>query len=134
MIKLKNSVFKLVKNEKININCVKTEDAIKIHSNKMNMFVVIRDIIEISKSGRILEAKNEARIILEFWKDTKSQHQRKFLNECFNFIFYCASDWRSFLTTLIANNIGLLNTSNLIGGYNKWLELSDPIEEARNLI
>ena len=131
MIKLKNSFFKLVKNEKININCVKTEDAIKIHSNKMNMFVGIIDIIEITKSGRILGAKHVPRVILEFWKDTKSQHQRKFLNECFNFIFYCASEWRSFLTTLIANNIGLLNTSNLIGGYNKWLELSDPIEEAR---
>ena len=29
MIILKNSVFKLVENAKININCVKTEDAIK---------------------------------------------------------------------------------------------------------
>ncbi len=124
MIKLKNSVFKLVKNSKININYVKTEYAIKIHSNKMNMFADIRDIIEIKKSGRILGAKHIARVILEFWKDTKSQHQRKFLNECFNFIFYCASDWRSFLITLIANNIGLLNTCNLIGGCNKWLELS----------
>ena len=131
MINLKNSVFKIVKNEKIKINCVKTEDAIKIHSNKMNMFVDIRYIIEITKSGWILGAKHIPRVILEFWKDTKSQHQRKFLNECFNFIFYFASDWRSFLTTLIANNIGLLNTSNLIDGYNKWLEVSDPIEEAR---
>ena len=131
MIKLKNSVFKLVKNEKINIYCVKTEDAIKIHSNKMNMFVDIRDIIEITKSGRILGAKHVPRVILEFWKDTKSQRHRKFLNECFNFILYCASNWRSFLTTLIANKISLLNTSKLIGDYNKWLELSDPIEEAR---
>jgi rhodanese-related sulfurtransferase len=97
----------------------------------MNMFVDIKDIIEITKSDRILGAKYVPRVILEFWKDTKSQHHRKFLNEYFNFIFYCASDWHSFLTTLIANNIGLLNTSNLIGGYNKWLELSDPIEEAR---
>ena len=131
MIKLKNSVFKLVKNEKININYVKTEDAIKVHSNKMNMFVGIRDIIEIKKSDRILRARHVPRVILEFWEDTKSQHQRKFSNDCFNFIFYCASERRSFLTTLIANNIGLLNTSNLMGGYNKWLELSDPIEEAR---
>ena len=131
MIKLNNFVFKLVKNEKININCVKTEDAIKIHSNKMNMFVYIRQIIEITKYDRILGAKLVPRVILEFWKDNKSQHQRKFLNECFNFIFYYASEWRSFLTTLIASNIDLLNTSNLIGSYNKWLELSDPIEEVR---
>ena len=131
MINLKNSFFKLVENAKININCVKTEDAIKIHSNKMNMFVDIRDIIEITKSGRILGAKHVPRVILEFWKGTKRQHQRKFLNESFNFIFYCASGWSSFLTTLIAKNMGLLHTSNLIGGYNNWLELSDPIEETR---
>ena len=131
MIKLKNSVFKLVKNEKININCVKTEDAIKIHFNKMNMFVDIRDIIEITKSGRILGAKHVPRVILEFWKDNKSQRQRKFLNVFLNFTFYCASDWRSFLTTRIANNISLLITSNLIGGYNKWLELNDTIEETK---
>ena len=131
MINLKNSVFKLVENAKININCVKTEEAIKIHSNKMNMFVDIRDIIEITKSGRILGDKHVPRVILEFWKDTKSQHQKKFLNECFIFIFYCASDWRSFLTTRIANNISLLITSNLIGGYNKWLELNDTIEETK---
>ena len=131
MIKLRNSVFKLVKNEIINIICVKTEDAIKIHSNKMNMFVSIIDIIEITKSGQILGAKHVPRDILEFCKDNKSQHQSKFLNECFNFMFYCASDWRSFLTTLIANNVGLLNKSNLIGGYNKWLKLIDPIEECR---
>ena len=131
MIKLKNSVFKLVKNKKFNINCVKPEDAIKIHSNKMNIFVDIRVIIEITKSDLILGAKHISRIILEFWIDTKSQHQGKFLYERFNFILYCASNWRSFLTTLIANNISLLNTSNLIGGYNKWLELINPIEEAR---
>jgi len=97
----------------------------------MKMFVDIRDIIEITKSNRILGTKHVPRVILEFWKYTKSQHQRKFINECFNFIFYSTSEWRSFLNTLIANNIGFLNTSKLIGGYDKWLELSDPIEEAR---
>ena len=48
MINLKNYVFKLFENAKIYINCVKTEDAIKIHSDKMKMFADIRDIREIS--------------------------------------------------------------------------------------
>ena len=131
MINLKNSVFKLVENAKININCVKTEDAIKIHSNKLNTFVEIKDNRELTKYGRILESKHIPIIILEFFINTKSQYQKKFLNESFNFTFYCHSDWRSALATLVANNIGLLNISNLIGGYNRWLELDDPIEEAR---
>ena len=65
MINLKNSVFKLVENAKIKINCVKTEDAIKIRSNKMNTFVDIRDIKDITKYGRILGASYVQRIILE---------------------------------------------------------------------
>ena len=124
MINLKNSVFKIVENAKININCVKTEDAIEIHSNKMNSFEDIRDIREITKYGRVLESKYVLSVILEFWIDTKSQYPKKFLNESFNLSYYCASDWRSALATLIANSICLLNTSNLIVGYNRWLKLS----------
>ena len=131
MINLKNSVFKLVENAKIDINCLKTEDAIKIHYDKMNIFADIRDIREISKDGLILGYKNVPSVILEFWIDIKVQYKKKFLNESFNFTFYCASDWRSALATLAANNIGLLNTSHLIGGYNRWLELKGPIEQTR---
>ena len=131
MINFKNFVFKLVENAKININCVKTDDAIELHFNKMNTFVEIRDIREITKYGRILGSKYLPRVILEFWIDTKSHYQKKFLNESFNFTFYCASDWRSALATLVANSISLLNTSNLIVGYNRWLKLIGPIEEAR---
>ena len=131
MINLKNSVFKLVENAKININCVKTEDAIEIYSNKMNKFVDIRNIREISKYGWILGYKQVPSVILKFWIDIKGQYQREFLNESFNFTFYCASDWGSALATLAANNAGLLNTPIQKGGYNRWLKLNDPIEEAR---
>ena len=131
MINLKNSVFKLVENAKININYVKTEDAIKIQSYKINMFADIRDIREISKDGRILGYKHVPSVILEFWIDIKGQFQKKFLNESFNFTFYCTSDCRPALATLVANSIGLLNTSNVIVGYNRWLKLNGPIEEAR---
>ena len=131
MIKLKNSVFKLVKNEKSKISCIESEDAIKTHSIKKNMFIDIRDIRELKKSGRILGAKHVPRGLLEFWIDPNSPYHKKFFNENFNFIFYCASDWRSALATLAANKIGLLNTSYLIGGYNRWLELNGPIEKAR---
>ena len=130
MKNLKNSVFKLVDKSKININCVKKEDAIKIHSDIINMFADMRDIREISKDSRILGYKHVPSVILEFWINTKSQYQKKFLNESFNFTFYYASDWRSALATLVANSIGLLNTPYQKGGYNGWLELNDPIEEA----
>ena len=119
MINLKNSVFKLVENAKININFLKTEDAIKIHYDKMNIFADIRDIREIKKYGRILGSKHVPSVILEFWIAIKGQYQKKFLNESFNFTIYFATDWLSVLATLVANSIGLLNTPNQKSGYNK---------------
>ena len=44
-----------------------------------------------------------------------------------NFIFYCASEWRLFVARLTINNIEVLNTFHLIGVYNKWPELKEPI-------
>ena len=131
MIKTKNYFFQLVENVKINITCVKTENDIKIHSNTMNKCADIKDVREITKSGRILKAKHLLIVMLEFWIDNKSQYYEKFLNKSFNFIFNCPSEWGSALANLAANNVGLLNTSKLVGSYNKWLELNDPIEEAR---
>ena len=97
----------------------------------MNMLVDIKDFREITKSGQILGYKQIPSVILEFWIDIKGYYQKKFLNESFNFTIYFATDWLSVLATLVANSIGLLNTPNQKSGYNKWLELNEPIEEAR---
>ena len=131
MIKLKNSVMKLVKNAKKQINNLEVDDAIDMHSDTSNLFIDVRDIREIQKTGRILGAKHVPRCMLEFWIDPKSPYHKTFFDKDYHFVFYCASDWRSALATLTANEIGLLNTSHLIGGFNKWIEKKGPIEEPR---
>ena len=131
MIKVKNSVKELVESAKKQINNLEVIDAIKIHSDKTNLFIDVRDIREIQKTGRILRAKHVPRGMLEFWIDPESPYHKKFFNDNYHFIFYCASDWRSALATLSANEIGLLNTSHLVGGFNKWLKERGPIEEPR---
>ena len=131
MIKIKTSAIKLVENAKIQINNLEVSEAIKMHSKKTNLFIDVRDIREIQKYGRILGAKHVPRCMLEFWIDPKSPYHKKFFNGNYHFIFYCASDWRSALATLSANEIGLLNTSHLVGGFNKWLEENGPIEKPR---
>ena len=131
MIKVKNSVFKIVENAKKQIINLKVDDAIKMHSIKTNLFIDVRDIREIQKTGRILGAKHVPRCMLEFWIDPQSPYHKKFFNDNYHFVFYCASDWRSALATLSANEIGLLNTSHLVGGFNKWLENNGPIEKPR---
>ena len=131
MIKLKTSVMKLVDNAKKQINNLEVSNAIKIHPIKTNLFIDVRDIREIQKSGRILGAKHVPRCMLEFWVDSESPYHKKIFNDNYHFIFYCASDWRSALATLSANEIGLLNTSHLVGGFNEWLEKNGPIEKPR---
>ena len=131
MIKVKNSVFKIVENAKKQIINLKVDDAIKMHSIKTNLFIDVRDIREIQKTGRILGAKHVPRCMLEFWIDPQSPYHKKFFNDNYHFVFYCASDWRSALATLSANEIGLLNTSHLVGGFNKWLEKKGPIQKPR---
>ena len=131
MIKLKNPVMKLVENAKKQIKNLEVNDAIKLHSNTNNLFIDVRDIREIQKSGRILGAKHVPRCMLEFWIDPQCPYHKEFFNDDYHFIFYCASDWRSALATLTANEVGLLNTSHLLGGFNKWVEERGPIEDPR---
>ena len=131
MIKVKISVRELVESAKIKIDNLEVSDAIKMHSDKTNLFIDVRDIREIKKTGRIFGAKHVPRCMLEFWIDPESPYHKKFFNDNYHFILYCAFDWRSALATLSANEIGLLNTSYLIGGFNKWLEEKGPIEAPR---
>ena len=131
MIKIKTSVTKLVESAKKKINNLEVSDAIKMHSKKTNLFIDVRDIREIQKYGRILGAKHVPRCMLEFWIDPESPYHKKFFNDDYHFIFYCASDWRSALATVSANEIGLLNTSHLVGGFNKWLDENGPIAKPR---
>ena len=128
MIKLKNSVKDLIVKAKKSIRNLTAEDAIKLHVDKNNLFIDLRDIREITKSGRILGAKHVPRGMLEFWIDPNSPYHKEFFNQNFHFIFYCASGWRSALSTEAANNIGLLNTSHMLGGFSRWVELNGPIE------
>jgi rhodanese-related sulfurtransferase len=128
MIKLKNSVNDLIIKAKKSIRHLTAEEAVKLHVDKNNLFIDLRDIREISKSGRILGAKHVPRGMLEFWIDPNSPYHKAFFNHDFHFIFYCASDWRSALSTETANNIGLLNTSHMLGGFSRWVELNGPIE------
>ena len=131
MIKVKTSVMELVESAKKQINNLEVSEAIKMHSNKTNLFVDVRDVREIQKSGRIFGAKHVPRCMLEFWIDPESPYHKQFFNDNYHFIFYCASDWRSALATLSAKEIGLLNTSHLVGGFNRWLEEKGPIEEPK---
>ena len=131
MVKLKSFVYDLIENAKKKNSQLEVKEAIKIHFNKINFFINISGIGKIKKSGCFLDTKHIQRNILEFWIEPINRYFSEFFNKNFNFLFYYALNWHATLAMLTANNIELLNTSYLIGCYNKWLELEDPIQEAR---
>ena len=119
----------LVESAKKQINNLEVSDAIKMHSNRTNLFIDVRDIREIQKSGRILGAKHVPRCMLEFWIDPKSPYYRDYFNCKNKFIFYCASGWRSSLSSKTALEMGLINVLNLENGIDDWIKQNGPREK-----
>ena len=121
----------LVEEAQKNIETLSPNEVKELYDKREITLIDVRDIREIQKSGRIFGAKHVPRCMLEFWIDPESHYHKQFFNDNYHFIFYCASDWRSALATLSANEIGLLNISHLVGGFNKWLEEKGPIEKPK---
>ena len=128
MIKIKTSVMKLVESAKKQINNLEVGDAIKMHSNKTNLFIDVRDIREIQKSGRIFGAKHVPRCMLEFWIDPNSPYHKEIFNQDKKYVFYCAAAGRSALAAKVAQDMGLNPVSHLEGGFAAWKKTGNPIE------
>ena len=111
------------------IKTISTDEAYRMQrDNKCNL-IDIRDIRELQKEGQVEGANHIPRGMLEFWLDPESPYHRTFFKLNVFFIFYCASGWRSALSTLTAQEMGLKNVLNLDGGYTKWLECNGPFEK-----
>ena len=123
------SSYSLVEEAKQKIKSVNFYEALKLHSEKKTLFIDLRDIRELEKTGKIEKAKHAPRGMLEFWIDPKSPYYKDYFNMNNSFIFYCASGWRSALTTKMALEMGLLKVFNLENGINEWIKLNGPIEK-----
>ena len=123
------SSYSLVEEAKQNIKSIDFYEALKLHSEKKTLFIDLRDIRELEKTGKIEKAKHAPRGMIEFWIDPKSPYYKDYFNMNNSFIFYCASGWRSALTTKMALEMGLLNVLNLENGINEWIKLNGPIEK-----
>lgn len=82
----------------------------------------LRDRRELEREGRIIGAFNCPRGMLEFWIDPKSPYHKAVFAVDKQFIFYCASGWRSALATKTAADMGLENVAHIGGGFTAWTE------------
>ena len=67
--------------------------------------------------------------MLEFWVDPDSPYHRELFAEHKQFVFYCASAWRSALATRTVQEMGMENVCHMAGGFNAWKEAERDIED-----
>jgi rhodanese-related sulfurtransferase len=93
------------------------------------LIVDIRDVRELEREGTIPGSFHAPRGMLEFWIDPESPYFKPVFGEDRQFIFHCASGWRSALATQQMQRMGLKPVAHLAGGFSAWKAAGLPIEK-----
>jgi len=91
------------------------------------VFIDLRDIRELQRSGMIPGAFSCPRGMLEFWVDPDSPYHKPVFNQDKTYVFYCASAWRSALSARAAMEMGLKPVVHLEGGFTEWAKQGGPV-------
>lgn len=125
------SVEELVAAANREIRVLSVTEALALHGRDDVLFIDVRDVRELAKTGRIPGARHVPRGLLEFWIDPKSPYHKPFFAEDRTFVFYCAVSWRSALATRAAQDMGLAPVAHFEGGFEAWKEAGGPVTAPR---
>ncbi|MFP6699086.1 MAG: rhodanese-like domain-containing protein [Alphaproteobacteria bacterium] len=93
------------------------------------VFVDVRDIREVEKSGTIEGAKLATRGMIEFWFDPESPYYREIYGDPDKtYVLFCNAEWRSALCAKALQDLGIGNVAQLFGGLPAWREAGGPWE------
>ncbi|MCE8546770.1 rhodanese-like domain-containing protein [Ruegeria pomeroyi] len=104
-------------------------EAKALYDDPDHVFVDLRDIREVQRSGMIPGAFSCPRGMLEFWIDPDSPYHKPVFNQDKTYVFYCASAWRSALAAQAAQEMGLAPVMHLEGGFTEWVKQDGPVAE-----
>ena len=127
MSKLKTTVASMVEKARSEIQEIETAEAIKMVNDPNVVIVDIRDVRE-RKNGFIPGSFHCPRGMTEFWVDPDSPYHKEIFSEDKEFMFHCASGWRSALTVKTLNEMGF-KASHLKEGYSTWEKKGGPVEK-----
>jgi rhodanese-related sulfurtransferase len=88
--------------------------------------VDLRDPRELEREGTIPGAFHCPRGMLEFWVDPESPYHKPIFAEPKVFVFFCASGWRSALSTKTVQEMGLADVAHVEGGFTAWRKAGGP--------
>ena len=127
-LNITRTVIQMVSEANEQVEGFSVANALRLVKQENILFIDVRDIREVAKTGRVLGARHVPRGMLEMWIDPETPYHREFFAEDRKFIFYCASAWRSALAAKTAQDMGLTPVAHLEGGINAWIDAGGPIE------
>ena len=127
-LNITRTVIQMVSEANEEVEEISVANALRLVEHENVLFIDVRDIREVAKTGRVLGARHVPRGMLEMWIDPETPYHREFFAEDRKFIFYCASAWRSALAAKTARDMGLTPVAHLEGGINAWIDAGGPIE------
>lgn len=128
-LKLKSSIKQMVAEANAEIATVPVAEARAMISRDDVVFVDLRDPRELERDGKIPGAFHCPRGMLEFWVDPESPYHKPVFSSGKRFVFYCASAWRSALSTKTVQDMGLPNVAHLGGGFTAWKNEGGEVEK-----
>lgn len=120
--KITKGIKSLLDEANAQVTLMPVEDAKGLIADERYLFVDLRDIREIQRSGMIPGAFSCPRGMLEFWIDPDSPYHKSEFNQDRTYVFYCASAWRSALAAKTAQDMGLAPVMHRDGGFTKWVK------------
>lgn len=127
-MKLKHGIKDMVAAANAEITTVPVDQAKTLLGSDGVVFVDLRDVRELEREGKIPGAFHCPRGMLEFWVDPDSPYHKPVFAEGKRYLFYCASAWRSALSTKTVQDMGLENVAHLEGGFNAWRKAGGDVE------
>jgi rhodanese-related sulfurtransferase len=118
----------MVADAEAEVRTLTIDEAIAMHGRDDVIFIDLRDIRELAKTGRVAGARHVPRGMLEFWIDPATSYHKPFFTEDKTFVFYCAGGLRSALAAKVAQDMGLKPVAHIAGGMAAWLKAEGPID------
>jgi len=128
--KLKTTAADMVAAARADIREIETPDLIAMLEDPNLVVVDIRDVRERQRSGFIPGSFHAPRGMIEFWIDPDSPYFKPIFGEDKQFVFHCASGWRSALTVQTLQNMGF-DAAHLREGFSTWATQGGPVERAQ---
>lgn len=113
------------------ITTLSIDEAKALRGKEDVVFVDLRDPRELEREGKIPGAFHCPRGMLEFWIDPQSPYHKPVFSEGKQYVFYCASGWRSALSTRTALDMGLKNAAHIEGGFSAWRDAGGETEAVK---